>query len=191
VRAGWLASDVAAWAQHHLVEPRRLCLLHGFEVQTVRENGFGLVSLIGSSESVGRPRVRTARFIPQLLAASRERVLQALRATVASGSTAFVNAALYAGRVSRERGSDQRPVWTVWLSEDDALSDQVLALFAADALAHPLDYDSLLAVCDNCGAVSFSGTSSRSGCGAHPFGSVDGNRSGELLRARRDLARSS
>ena len=108
------------------------------------------------------------------MATARDRIVDALRLTVRSGETAFVNAALYAGRVSRERGADGRSYWFVYLSEDDALSDQVLALFAADALTYPADYEHEIAVCDACGAISFGEASaSRRGCAAHPYGSLD------------------
>jgi hypothetical protein len=52
-----------------------------------------------------------------------------------------------------------------------------LALFAADALANPNQYETDLCVCEVCGAVSFaSHSSSRRGCAIHPFGGTDGNK---------------
>ena len=76
------------------------------------------------------------------------------------GRGAFVNAAIYAGRVARLRPQNEsRAAWVVQLTEDVALSDQVLSLFAADALEHPSDYEMELSVCDVCGAVSLSASS--------------------------------
>lgn len=172
-RTGWIASDLCSWMQEHLIVPERLAVRDG-RVASVREHGVGVVSLAGHTP--GRhERVRTSSQVPVVIAAARDRVIQALRATVRSGETGFVNAALYAGRVSRDRGRDGRSRWFVYVSEEDALSDQVLALFAADALTVPEDYENEIAVCDACGAVSFNaGTSSRRGCPTHPYGSLEG-----------------
>ena len=172
-RTGWIASDLCAWIEEHLIVPERMAVRDG-RVSLVREHGVGAVSLIDKAAG-RRERVRTSSQVPVVIAAARDRVVQALRGTVRSGETGFVNAALYAGRVSRERGSDGCPHWFVYVSEDDALSDQVLALFAADALTSPTDYETEIAVCDACGAVSFgTGTSSRRGCPTHPYGSLEG-----------------
>lgn len=173
-RTGWIGSDLCSWMEEHLVGPRRIDVQDGL-VRVVREYGIGPVSLTSTAQQARKERVRTASQIPLLIAAARDRIVEALRVTVRSGETAFVNAALYAGRVSRERGADGRSHWFVYLSEDDALSDQVLALFAADALTSPADYEHDISVCDACGAISFNaGTASRRGCPAHPYGSLDG-----------------
>lgn len=83
--------------------------------------------------------------------------------------------AIYLDRVERVRGTDGKSVWRVKLEEETPLSDMVLALFAADALESPQDYDQDLAVCEACGAVSITPMrpGSRRGCVVHPFGSAD------------------
>ena len=173
-RTGWIASDLAAWVDEHLVATRRIDVQHG-RVQTVCERGIGVVGLSSVPQQVRKERVRTASQVPLLIAAARDRVINDLRVTVRSGETGFVNAALYAGRVSRERGADGQSHWFVYLSEDDALSDQVLALFAADALTCPAAYEHDIVVCEARGAVSFNPSPpSRRGCEAHPYGSLDG-----------------
>lgn len=175
VRCGWLASDLIVWVEEHLVAARRIGLPAGVPLKGVREAGAGVVTLAGPFSHRSGERVRTASHVPQLLASARDRVLDALRTTVASGETRFVNAALYAGRVSRERDASGTSRWVVWLSPDDNVSDHVLALFAADALTFPRDYEHDLCVCEACGAVSFgSNGTSRRGCLTHPYGSFDG-----------------
>lgn len=186
-RTGWIGSDLRAWIQEHLVSPQRIAV-QGDQVHIVREPGIGAVSLTGYVPG-RRERVRTASQIPALIAITRHRVVEALRVTVRSGETSFVNAALYAGRVSRERGAGGRSQWFVYVSEQDALSDQVLALFAVDALTFPADYEQDIAVCETCGAVSFHAEGvSRRGCPSHPYGSLDGNP--ESGRQPRSVARS-
>lgn len=187
-RTGWIGSDLISWMEEHLVAPRRM-VVQGGRISVIREHGIGPVSLAAKAQQARRERVRTASQIPLLIAAARDRIVEALRVTVRSGETTFVNAALYAGRVSRERGPDGVSHWFVYLSEDDALSDQVLALFAADALTFPADYEHEISVCDACGAISFnSGTASRRGCAAHPYGSLDGKPDSE--QQPRTIARS-
>jgi len=51
----------------------------------------------------------------------------------------------------------------VFVEESDALGDQVLALFAADALMFPTDYECGVDVCPTCGSLSF-GETFASGC---------------------------
>jgi hypothetical protein len=113
--------------------------------------------------------------VPLLLAAARKRVLLELGAALSAGDLGFVHAALYAGRVQRTKALGRESVWGVRVDDSDALSDQVLALFAADALRNPQAYDADLAICDACGAVSFepAARTSRRGCAAHPFGASE------------------
>jgi hypothetical protein len=192
VRSGWLTSDLIAWSQEHLVRPERLVLCNTSPLRCVREHDLGIVSLEPTSaRNLAKARAANSSHVPQLLEVSRHRVLLALRAVVHTGQVAFANAALLSSRVLRERGADGRASWRVRLSEDTPLSDQVLALFAADALEHPSDYDSDLAVCDACGAVSLNPTRSatRRGCSAHPFGACDSQRTRSLTPAYGRLAR--
>ena len=173
-KAGWVSSDLANWTREHLIAPGRLHVCD-VSVHKVFEHGFSNLSVQRSRSGAHALNVRTTSEVPTLVAAARDRVLQALRTTVRTGETGFVNAALYEGRVSRERGPDGKCLWRPFVSENDALSDQVLALFAADALCFPSDYERCIAVCDMCGTVSFLHNAlSRHGCASHPYGSFDG-----------------
>jgi hypothetical protein len=175
VGAGWLASDLAAWAREHLVRAGRLELQAGGDVLEVHEPGVGAVALAPEAVRNGARERRIATSeAPRLLSAARSRVVASLRGVVATGDAAFVHAALYAGRVLRSTGADGRGEWRVRLAEGAALSDQVLALFAADKLTHPEDYETDLTVCDACGAVAFLPAAlSRRGCVSHPYGASD------------------
>jgi hypothetical protein len=181
-RSGWIASDLIAWMNEHLIAPKRLDTRDG-RVHQVVEHGCPTIVFNGATPITPAIRTQTASQVPSLVASARERVIHALRATVRTGETSFVNTALYAGRVARERGPLSKPHWHDYVTEDDALSDQVLALFAADALTHPVDYERNIAVCDVCGAIVFSQSPSRHGCEAHPFGAVE-PRSGHWTHSR-------
>jgi hypothetical protein len=173
VRTGWIASDFLVWADLHLIRPGRLAVGGNSGLRQLREHDFGTVVLqTPNTARPGKSKSLTLSQVPHVLSLARQRVVDALRDSVRTGQPAFVNAALYAGRVARCKGEDGRSLWRVTLREDTALSDQVLALFAADALEHPADYECELSVCDTCGAVSISsaGVSSRRGCPVHPFG---------------------
>jgi len=173
-KAGWITSDLVTWMQHHLIAPGRFHTSDG-DTQNVFEHGFGCLTVNRSLSGAHAFHSRKTSEVPGLVATARDRILHVLRVTVRTGETGFVNAALYEGRVSRERGTKGKSVWHACVSENDALSDQVLALFAADALTNPSDYESGIAVCDVCGVVSFlNGAVSRYGCASHPYGSFDG-----------------
>jgi len=179
VRSGWLTSDLVAWTHEHLVRTERLALGPSGVLQWLREHDLGAVAVHKDSSAAARStRAVPASAVPKLLEASRQRVLQALRAAITTDQVAFAHAALFAGRVLRDRGRDGRTIWRVRLKEDTALSDQVLALFAADALEYPAAYERDLAVCDVCGAVTLAAlrSGSRRGCQGHPFGASDGQR---------------
>ncbi|MBI5535556.1 MAG: hypothetical protein HY898_22690 [Deltaproteobacteria bacterium] len=180
VRCGWLTSDLIAWCEEHLVRTERLLLSHPGPLQRVCEHEVGVVTLQPSSpEARAKARRTTNSAVPRILEGSRHRVLQALRTAIDTDQVAFVHAALLASTVVRIKRADGLAAWRVRLTEDIALSDQVLALFALDALEHPSDYANELAVCDACGAVSLSPArlGSRHGCTRHPFGSCDTPRS--------------
>ena len=176
VRGGWIASDLQAWITDHLLETKRLVPRPG-QALRVFEPGVGSMTLGDPAGGSTRRSVHAGAPVTALLTAVRERVLKTLSASVESGQTSYVHAALYTGRVSRERGANGRSSWYVFLADDMPLSDQVLALFAADALMNPAEYETDLCVCDVCGAVSFQAHSgSRRGCAIHPFGSVEGGK---------------
>jgi len=173
VRTGWIASDFMVWADINLIRPGRLAVAGSSGLRQLREHDFGTVVLQAPNPArPGRSKSLTLSQVPHVLTLARQRVVDTLRDSVRTGQSAFVHAALYAGRVARCKGEDGRSFWRVALREDTALSDQVLALFAADALEHPTEYESELSVCDTCGAVSISsaGVSSRRACSVHPFG---------------------
>jgi len=175
VRTGWLGSDLIAWADTHLIRNERLLVPEG-RLSYVVEREFGTV-VIGPMPANGPIRLRTmtASHIPHLLDVARHNVLHALRAGLDTGERSFVHQAIYLDRVERVRGADNKSFWRVKLEEETPLSDMVLALFAADALERPQDYDQDLAVCEACGAVSITPMrpGSRRGCVVHPFGSAD------------------
>lgn len=176
VRGGWIASDLRAWINDHLIVPGRLALRRSHSLR-VLEPGVGVVTLDAGRLPPSATPTELAILTVALVTAARERVIKALRASVESGQSSYINAALYTGRVSRERGADGRSSWYVFVTDDIALSDQVLALFAADALTNPAQYESELCVCDECGSVSFVPASgSRRGCPIHPFGSYEAGR---------------
>jgi hypothetical protein len=184
VRSGWLTSDLIAWSEEHLVQPERLVLAQPGPLQRVREHDLGIVPLQSTSpQGVAKVRSSTNSAVPQFLEVSRQHVLLALRASIETGQLAFANAAVFSSRVLRQRGVDGRTNWCVRLTDDVPLSDQVLALFAADALEHPSDYESDLSVCDACGAVSLNParSGSRRGCSTHPFGRCDSQRLRSLM----------
>jgi hypothetical protein len=151
----WSDADLVAWFTDSVVR-------HGIMEApgTVREAGAPVLALASSTSCEG---------ISQLLASARARVVQSLAGLVAMPSVdAFVNAAIYAGRVQRasERG---RSLWRATPQEHDTLSDIVLSLFATDVLSHRELYDDTLAVCSTCGRVTFDApTYGKRGCAAHP-----------------------
>jgi hypothetical protein len=88
--------------------------------------------------------------------AAQEKVVTALRGLLATPEDdSFVRGAIYSDRVERvsERGAAR---WAARLRGDEALSDAILALFAADLLEHRASYEGRLAICDQCNRVTFS-----------------------------------
>jgi len=174
VRSGWLTSDLIAWTREHLVNEGRITLAFGSNVSSIREPDFGIILL---SDHAGPPattdRVAELSEMPGLLTAARNRVLEHLGETIATGQSRFVQAAIYGERIIRTR-INGRSCWRANLNERTALSDQVLALFAADALESPSDYEQSLAVCDACGMISIGqDLACARGCPAHPYGTLD------------------
>lgn len=177
VRCGWLTSDFLAWTREHLVSQGRLLLPFGTTLPSVREPGFGTIRLSDHASVLSSAgRIAELCEMPALLAFARDRVIEQLRAVVATGQSRFVQAAIYGERITRARGVAGRSHWRANLVESTALSDQVLALFAVDALENPSDYEQDFAVCDACGTVSFSqNLICARGCPAHPYGTIDTN----------------
>lgn len=173
VRGGWLASDLLAWVDEHLLRPGRLVVPGGGSLERVCEHDVGTVMIrpAWATEPAGRVDLAISA-VPRLLETCRQRVLEVLRKVIETGQMDFVNAALFGGRVVRGRESRGHGIWNVSVSADMALSEQILALFAADALERPDDYAHDLSVCDACGAVTIEPLpgGSRHGCPAHLFG---------------------
>jgi hypothetical protein len=159
-------AELAGWMKHRLVEPGLMPM-----AETVHEKGIGSVSLSQAgpdsrAPSSGEPwdpagRTHEAWSAPiearltRIVAAARARVAETLRALVAQpGDDRFLAAAIFAGRVQRAttlRGSE----WVPSPGVSDRLSDVVLALFAADILAHREDYERGIRVCETCGRMCF------------------------------------
>lgn len=176
VRAGWLTSDLIAWADEHLIRPERLSVRGSDRLRYVAERDFGIVAIEGAREPpAGKLRSMTASHVPHLLDVARQHVIEALRASIELGDRPFVHAALLASRVVRMREPSGASIWRVKVGEETPLSEMVLALFAADALEHPEDYDQDLSVCEECGAVTLTPlpNGSRKGCPVHLFGGAD------------------
>jgi hypothetical protein len=174
VRAGWLASDFIAWTREHLVLQGRVTPPFGSNITQVREPGFGVVLLSDHAviPSDAGPVLPLAE-LSGLLSFARDRVLDQLRQAVSTCQTRFVQAAIYGERIMRTR-VDGRSQWRAQLSESTALRDQVLALFAVDALENPADYEQDLAVCDACGSVTLcQDLACARGCPAHPYGTLE------------------
>jgi hypothetical protein len=159
VAGGWNLPEVRTWIDEHLVEPRWMP-----RPQTISERPVGVIVLDGG----GRDGAADTTRVRNALGAARARVVSSLRGFLSSPcDDRFLHAALFRGRVQRiatESGAEWMPKPDV----NDALSDIVLSLFAADMLMRRELYERSLCVCDLCGRVSFDRdqTSAR-GCPEH------------------------
>jgi hypothetical protein len=150
----WGLDDLRAWFGEHLL--RTGCMMTPL---LVSEPSAGSVPLYQQPPA-------SPHAVRELLAAARARVLGALRGlSDAQVDDRFLTAAIFTGRVSRQsvRGV---PRWLPRPRAATPLSDIVLSLFAADALAHREIYDQLLSVCDTCDRVTFH-TGGRRTCPEH------------------------
>jgi hypothetical protein len=167
-RGTWRLSDAIGWLVEHLVAPGFLAPWRDEDAPFLWEQRHGVVlsgpphesfapSVIGndfdpdeSSGAASEPIVRATEF-PRVLEAAHARVRAELRGLFAHPPRdTFVHAALYARRVVRENGR-----WTVRLTCEASMSDQVLALLAADLLRDRAPYDEELVVCEVCPYVGF------------------------------------
>ncbi|MBI5533142.1 MAG: hypothetical protein HY898_10525 [Deltaproteobacteria bacterium] len=170
-KAPWGTAELLEWINEHLLRPDRITLAPGSRVLEVFEPDAGTLSLECNSFPPGR--VAPLPAARPVIALARERVLQRLRAMVEHGHMSFVHAALYQQRLVRCKSpSTGSQVWCVRFKEDTCLSDQILALFAADAMESPDDYEHRFGVCRICDEVHFQATVDvlRVGCEAHPLG---------------------
>ena len=164
-RGAWRASDLVAWCRTHLLEPGYLTLWNAGSGRLLITEGAARLEVPieagGSELSLDVPSTKW------MLATARDRVIAGLgQLLTIPADDRFVRAAVYTGRVRRVsdgRASSWRPV----LGEGELLSYWVLALFAADALAHREVYDELLGICEVCGAVSLRVSSQRRRCPQH------------------------
>ncbi|HVY47983.1 MAG TPA: hypothetical protein VHB21_18980, partial [Minicystis sp.] len=100
-------------------------------------------------------RIATLEDVPTIAARARQRVVDALRAFIATTTDdRFLQAAIFAERVQRVR-RDREAVWVPSPREIDALANIALSLFAADVLQHRDFHERRLCVCEVCGRVSF------------------------------------
>jgi hypothetical protein len=156
----WLAADLTnLW---------RELVVQGYVVREGPASGRFLVRERSASIRLGALGVvepTDERVIRELLDTSRERVVDALRHLLLADDDTFVHRALYRGTIIRENGA-----WQPRIREDDALSDWMLALFAADVVEHRCEYDDRLSVCDQCGGVELGGGVDRRHCAQHRGG---------------------
>jgi hypothetical protein len=160
-RSRWSMDELLTWMDQSLI-------------RTFREAGVGIIAN-------GRPNDVDggAGFLPHdrandLIRTAHQKVVATLSAYIGpSADDRFVQAAIYAGRVTRGVSSDGVRKWHVLLSETVNLSEQVLAIFAADILQHPDDYQESLVVCEACGGVLFwPRRLTKNGCPDHPQGLI-------------------
>jgi hypothetical protein len=95
-----------------------------------------------------------ARLIERIMQSARSEILETLRSISKDGSASFVLRALIAGTVIRCEDAGGQPAWAP-TGDVPRLADRVLSLFAVDYLARPGDYETQLAVCAQCGSISF------------------------------------
>jgi hypothetical protein len=151
---GFGVDELSAWFEEHLVATgaMRTPLL-------VTEPSAGTVALYES-------RPPPAETVARIVVAARSRVVTALRGLLATPmDDRFLAAAIFAGRVSRQRAKGSAR-WVARIESTTPLSGVVLSLFAVDVLTHRDIYDNLLSVCDTCNRVTFDDVARRS-CPAH------------------------
>lgn len=136
-RLGWSAGDLASWARTELVRPGFLRL------NAPLSGRFQLIEPGAPSLVVPTLGVPAAVDPTALLETAYQAVIAELRGlTEEVRDDRFVREALYAGRVQRGRLYDRGVRrWLPSLAEGMSLSQMVLALFAADVLAHRDLYD--------------------------------------------------
>lgn len=158
VGAGWGAPELLSWFSDHaamigLVTPP----------VTVSDAVLGVMDLHCASASAP-----AREALDKLLDSTRRRVTFTLRGLLARpGDDRFLQAAIFAGRVQRERRG-KISIWAACACEVDHLSDIVLSLFAVDVLSCREFHEQNLCVCDVCGRLSFNPAfTTRAGCADH------------------------
>jgi hypothetical protein len=150
------ARELTAWFTAHLVKPGIMAM-----PATVQEPGVGVVSLRDLPSGAWAPAFEGR--LREIVRAARLRISLALQGLLATPpDDRFLSAAIFAGRV--DRGAH----WRLRLNGTERLSDIVLAVLAADVLAHREEYEATLCVCAICGRISFSrGAGARTRCANH------------------------
>ena len=156
--SGWGPSDLLDWFKTYATALSRTA-----PPASVSDAVVGTISLVQGAKLVG-DKVARPDELPKLLAMTRWRVIVTVRGLLATpGDDRFLQAAIYADRVRREKAA-----WNAQPRDTDLLSDVVLSLFAADVLGQREFYEQNLCVCDVCGRISFNpAVTSRAGCGDH------------------------
>jgi hypothetical protein len=158
----WGAPELERWFDEALVKPGRM------EKPNVVSDPVVGTAPLRADVRVRDNRVARLEDVPRLIRLARGRVVDALRAFVATPpDDRFLQAAIFAERVQRAR-EGKGSVWVPRPREADALGNIVLALFAADMLMHREFHEQRLCVCEVCGRVSFDrDVTTRSGCPLH------------------------
>lgn len=159
------ASELSGWFSTWLVSRSIMAA-----PPSVHEAGAGMVSLAAIAQSragSGLVADTLETRLARIVAAARVRVGVVMSGLVAKPvDDRFLNSTVFAGRV--ERMSEKIAIWRPTPKATDQLSDIVLSLFAADALAHREEYDSSLCVCGVCGRIAIlQGTAERRRCHLH------------------------
>ena len=140
--------ELVSWIEQFLVQPGLMPM-----PASVQEPGIGTLTLEHAPNSAWAAS-REARA-GRIASTARVRVAVHLAGLIASPvDDRFLAAAIFGGRVQRIAGGGGAS-WRAQPLADERLSDIVLSLFAADALANREDYDRELGVCEVCGRVRF------------------------------------
>ncbi len=160
VTAGWTKADLAAWLAgpyRAVTRPVELVVRH----DTPRLATTDVATRASDPSGLAR--------LDEVICEARWRVLAALEsAAMSRGRVAFAARARTLGHVRCVVDADGRSTWVALDARGMRLRDRVLALFAVDCLAHPLDYERELIVCHRCERVFFDASArGRGECPAH------------------------
>lgn len=157
--SGWSVQDLTSWFCDH-----GEVLGRSAPPRSVTDGVVGSLALDPGARLAG-DKIARPGDLPKLLAMSRWRAVITLRGLLAQrADDRFLQAAIFAGRVRREKGA-----WIARPRDADLLSDVVLSLFAVDILSHRDFHERNLCVCDVCGRISYNpAVTTRAGCCEHP-----------------------
>jgi len=121
-----------------------------------------LDALVGPTATASRTQ------LDRILGRARARVVRTLSGLLQTpADESFIEAAKTTGRVQSIEPNGTG-LWIARPRRDDALSDIVLGMFAADILSNRSLYDQNVCVCSVCGRISFRGkTMPRTSCREH------------------------